>query len=52
MAFKKYKGDKAQYKEWTVGELKEDLERIEKMNKEKVKHTPPVWANYKKNVPD
>ncbi|MFS7946948.1 hypothetical protein Hanom_Chr06g00542321 [Helianthus anomalus] len=22
------------------------------MNKDKVKHTPPVWANYKKNVPD
>ncbi|XP_021975447.1 actin cytoskeleton-regulatory complex protein PAN1-like [Helianthus annuus] len=52
MAFKKYKGDKAQYKEWTVGELKEELERIEKMTKDKVKHTPPVWAIYKKNIPD
>ncbi|MFS7946667.1 hypothetical protein Hanom_Chr06g00539031 [Helianthus anomalus] len=51
MAFKKYKGEKAQYKEWTVGELKMELERIEKMNKDKVKHTPPVWENYKKNVP-
>ena len=28
------------------------LERIEKMNKDKVKHTPPVWSKYKKNVPE
>ncbi|XP_022007445.1 uncharacterized protein LOC110906651 [Helianthus annuus] len=52
MAFKKYKGEKAQYKEWTLGELKEELERIEKMNKDKVKHTPPIWSKYKKNVPE
>ncbi|MFS7947750.1 hypothetical protein Hanom_Chr06g00551911 [Helianthus anomalus] len=52
MASKRHKGDKTQYKEWTMGELKEELKRIEKMNEEKVKHTPPVWVNYKKNVPD
>ncbi|XP_022031398.1 spindle assembly checkpoint component MAD1-like [Helianthus annuus] len=52
MSFKKYKGEKAQYKEWTIGELKEELERIEKMNKEKIKHTPPVWSKYMKNVTD
>ncbi|MFS7945515.1 hypothetical protein Hanom_Chr06g00525241 [Helianthus anomalus] len=52
MPSKRYKGDKAQYKEWTVGELKEELKIIEKMNEEKVTHTPPVWVNYKKNMPD
>ncbi|MFS8024246.1 hypothetical protein Hanom_Chr16g01460971 [Helianthus anomalus] len=52
MAFKRYKSDKAQYREWTVGERKEELERIEKMNKEKIKHTPPVWSKYLKNLPE
>ncbi|MFS7953708.1 hypothetical protein Hanom_Chr07g00621791 [Helianthus anomalus] len=52
MEYKKYKGEKYMYKEWSVKELEEELERIHKMNKDKVKHTPPVWAKYKKNVPE
>ncbi|MFS7961966.1 hypothetical protein Hanom_Chr08g00721141 [Helianthus anomalus] len=52
MKYKKYKGEKHMYKEWSSQELEEELERIHQMIKENVKETPPVWANYKKNVPD
>ncbi|MFS7923795.1 hypothetical protein Hanom_Chr03g00265021 [Helianthus anomalus] len=52
MAFKRYKVEKTHYKEWNLGKLKEELERVEKMNKDKVKHTPPIWSKYKKNIPE
>ncbi|XP_022004270.1 uncharacterized protein LOC110901798 [Helianthus annuus] len=50
IAYKKYKAEKYQYKEWTISELQEETVRIQKMIQDNVKQTPPVWANYKKNV--
>ncbi|KAJ0870250.1 hypothetical protein HanRHA438_Chr11g0498261 [Helianthus annuus] len=52
MAYKKYRAEKYQYKEWTISELQEETARIQKMIQDKVKQTPPVWANYKKNIPE
>ncbi|MFS7935917.1 hypothetical protein Hanom_Chr05g00409191 [Helianthus anomalus] len=50
MAYGKYKAEKHQYKEWTISELKEEIERIQEMLDNKIKQTPPVWSKYKKNV--
>ncbi|MFS7932615.1 hypothetical protein Hanom_Chr04g00370011 [Helianthus anomalus] len=52
MSYKKYKAEKHQYKEWTISELEKETTRIQDMIKNKVKRTPPVWAKYKKNVPE
>ncbi|MFS7950832.1 hypothetical protein Hanom_Chr07g00587841 [Helianthus anomalus] len=52
MKFKKYKGEKYMYIDWSSKDLEKELERIHTMIKDKVKETPPVWSKYKKNVPD
>ncbi|KAJ0433265.1 hypothetical protein HanIR_Chr17g0868341 [Helianthus annuus] len=52
MAYKTYKGEKYQYKEWTISELESETARIQDMIKNKVKQTHPIWAKFKKNVPD
>ncbi|MFS7913651.1 hypothetical protein Hanom_Chr02g00144181 [Helianthus anomalus] len=52
MTYKKYKGEKHMYEEWTIPELESEAAKIQEMIKNKVKHTPPDWAKYKKNVPD
>ncbi|MFS7913554.1 hypothetical protein Hanom_Chr02g00143101 [Helianthus anomalus] len=52
MAYKKYKAEKNQYKEWTISELNEEIARIQNMLDDKIKQTPLVWSNYKKNVPE
>jgi len=52
MAYKKYKGEKYMYEDWTIPELESEAARIQEMIKNKVKHTPPDWSKYKKNMPD
>ncbi|KAJ0927106.1 hypothetical protein HanRHA438_Chr04g0178901 [Helianthus annuus] len=52
MFYKKYKGERHMYKEWTVPELEAESARIQVMIKRKVTHTPRDWAKFKKNVPE
>ena len=52
MSYKKYKGEKHMYKDWTIPELESEAARIQDLIKNKVKHTPPDWAKLKKDVPD
>ena len=40
------------YKEWTISELESEAARIQDIIKNKVKQTPPIWAKFKKNVPE
>ncbi|MFS7951096.1 hypothetical protein Hanom_Chr07g00590921 [Helianthus anomalus] len=53
MENKKYKAERYQFKDWTISELKQEITRIQKMLEDKIiKPTPPVWSQYKKNVPE
>ncbi|MFS7919439.1 hypothetical protein Hanom_Chr03g00212701 [Helianthus anomalus] len=53
MLNKKYKAERYQFKDWTISELKREIERLQKMFEDpKTKQTPPVWSQYKKNVPE
>ncbi|MFS7953596.1 hypothetical protein Hanom_Chr07g00620591 [Helianthus anomalus] len=52
MFYKRYKGERHMYKEWTIPELEAEAARIQDMIKRKVTHTPPDWAKFKRNVPD
>ncbi|MFS7918507.1 hypothetical protein Hanom_Chr03g00202001 [Helianthus anomalus] len=52
MTYKKYKAERYQFKDWTITEPRKKLQEYKKMLANKTKQTPPVWSQYKKDVPE